>query len=125
MAEQEFQGAEKGRFPMLLVLGVLMAVAVVVVAMVIEPEYGIPLLILLAICAIAAIGFRVLAGSNRSDADQSDNIPKQPASSDRPLGDTPEAHDEVNPHDIPKDAPERERTEEVAGTDGTTRGPLP
>ena len=125
MAEQEFQGAEKSRFPMLLGLGILMAVVVVVVAMVIEPEYGIPLLILLAICAIAAVGFRVIAGSNRSDADSSDNIPKQPADGERPMGDTAEAHDEINPHDIPKDAPERERTEEVAGTDGTTRGPLP
>jgi hypothetical protein len=125
MAEQEFQGAEKARFPMLLALGILMAVVVVVVAMVIEPEYGIPLLILLVICAIAAVGFRVLAGSNRSDADSSDNVPKQGADSERPLGDSAEAHDEINPHDIPKDAPERDRTEEVAGTDGTTRGPLP
>ena len=43
-----------------------------------------------------------------------------------PLGDTPEAHDEINPHDLPLDHPGREEAEEMAGgSDGTTRGPLP
>ena len=32
-----------------------------------------------------------------------------------PLGDTPEAHDEISPHDVPKDAPERKAVEEDAG----------
>ena len=42
-----------------------------------------------------------------------------------PLGDTPEAHDEINPHDLPLDHPGREEAEEMAGGDeGTTRGPL-
>ena len=40
-----------------------------------------------------------------------------------PLGDTPEAHDEVNPHDIPLDNPGRPEAERLAGgEDGTTRG---
>src|SRR3954452_2309000 len=43
-------------------------------------------------------------------------------------GDTPEAHDEINPHDLPRDHPGREaaeeRAEEEPGDDGarTTRG---
>jgi hypothetical protein len=40
-----------------------------------------------------------------------------------PAGDTPEAHDEVSPHDLPPDHPGRGKTEELAGGDaGTTRG---
>jgi hypothetical protein len=30
---------------------------------------------------------------------------------DRPLGDTPEAHDEINPRDIPRDNPARHEAE--------------
>ena len=42
---------------------------------------------------------------------------------DRPLGDTPEAHDEISPHDLPKDHPGRQQAERDAGGDeGTTRG---
>ena len=42
---------------------------------------------------------------------------------ERPLGDTPEAHDEINPHDIPLDNPGRKEAERLAGgEDGTTRG---
>jgi hypothetical protein len=39
------------------------------------------------------------------------------------LGDTPEAHDEVSPHDLPPDHPGRQKAEELAGGEGgTTRG---
>ena len=39
------------------------------------------------------------------------------------LGDTPEAHDEISPHDLPPDHPGRGKTEELAGGEGgTTRG---
>ena len=38
------------------------------------------------------------------------------------LGDTPEAHDEINPHDLPKDHPGREQAERIAGERGTTEG---
>ena len=39
------------------------------------------------------------------------------------LGDTPEAHDEVSPHDLPKDHPGRQTAVDLAGgEDGTTRG---
>jgi hypothetical protein len=38
------------------------------------------------------------------------------------LGDTPEAHDEISPHDLPKDHPGRKQAEKDAGEGGTTRG---
>ncbi len=40
-----------------------------------------------------------------------------------PLGDTPEAHDEVSPHDLPPDHPGRDEAERLAGgEEGTTKG---
>jgi hypothetical protein len=40
-----------------------------------------------------------------------------------PLGDTPEAHDEISPHDLPKDHPGRQEAERQSGGEGgTTRG---
>jgi hypothetical protein len=40
-----------------------------------------------------------------------------------PAGDTPEAHDEINPHDLPPDHPGRHAAETQAGGEGgTTRG---
>lgn len=40
-----------------------------------------------------------------------------------PAGDTPEAHDEISPHDLPPDHPGRAEAERLAGgEDGTTRG---
>ena len=40
-----------------------------------------------------------------------------------PLGDTPEVHDEVTPHDLPKDYPGRQAAGEKASDRGdTTRG---
>jgi hypothetical protein len=41
---------------------------------------------------------------------------------DTDLGDTPEAHDEISPHDLPKGHPGRQEAERQAGEDGTTRG---
>jgi hypothetical protein len=42
----------------------------------------------------------------------------------RPAGDTPEAHDEISPHDLPKGHPARAEAERRAeeSEDGTTRG---
>ena len=42
-----------------------------------------------------------------------------------PLGDTPEAHDELSPHDLPKGHPGRAAAEEqAADRGGTTEGDL-
>jgi hypothetical protein len=122
---ETLEGREKARFPMLLVFGLLMAVAVIVVAFIVDTEFGIPVLLLTLICAAAAIGYRVLAGRNRtSDDDATEGgLPKQGARGDRPLGDTPDAHDEINPHDLPLSNPGRQTAEKMAsGIEGTTTG---
>jgi hypothetical protein len=123
------EGREKARFPTLLIFGVLMALAVVIVAFVVDTDYGIPVLLLTVICAIAAIGYRVIAGrsgggAGGGDADSTDGgIPTQESRSDRPLGDTPDAHDELNPHDLPLSNPGRHEAEKMAsGVEGTTSG---
>ena len=52
--------------------------------------------------------------------------PLGPATPDdrTPLGDTPEAHDEISPHDLPPGHPARGEAEKQAAdeADGTTRG---
>jgi len=46
-----------------------------------------------------------------------------PRDDDTAVGDTPEAHDEISPHDLPKDHPGRIAAEEQAGAeDGVTSG---
>jgi hypothetical protein len=57
--------------------------------------------------------------------DQGADEPLGPATPDdeRPMGDTPEAHDEIIPEDLPKDHPGRREAErQAAEGDGTTRG---
>jgi hypothetical protein len=46
--------------------------------------------------------------------------PLGPATPDdeTPLGDTPEAHDEISPHDLPKDHPGRNAAEDLADEHG-------
>jgi len=63
----------------------------------------------------------------RDDAPPHDDEASEPLGpmtpdDETPLGDTPEAHDEINPHDLPKDHPGRERAEQTAGETGTTEG---
>jgi hypothetical protein len=41
---------------------------------------------------------------------------------DTAVGDTPEAHDEVSPHDLPKDHPGRRAVEEKTGDHGDLTG---
>lgn len=96
-------------------------------------EFAIPILILAAL----VLGFLVLNNvlARRSlarhggdaAAAQSDGADDLPAAhvipDDRPLGDTAEAHDEISPHDLPKDAPNRRLAEaQAARRSGTTRG---
>ncbi|HSD79540.1 MAG TPA: hypothetical protein VLB47_02725 [Solirubrobacteraceae bacterium] len=57
--------------------------------------------------------------------DESADEPLGPVTPDdeTPLGDTPEAHDELSPHDLPPGHPGRAAAEEQAGgEEGTTRG---
>ena len=74
----------------------------------------IAILVLVAVVLVAGVGYRFVTQSRHDKGD------------DRPVGDTAQAHDEINPHDLPLSHPGREEAEEVAGgADGTTRGPLP
>jgi hypothetical protein len=123
MAPDRFEGGERRRFIALLALGASLGAVVVIVAFVVDAGIAWPLLILFALCLAVAVVYRLIAGSNRDDADHTDSFPKQPATRSRPLGDTPEAHDELSPHDVPLDSPARRPVEQQAGgLGGTTRG---
>jgi hypothetical protein len=123
MASDRFHGAERKRFPALLGVGAALALIVVIVAFVSDAGLAWPLLILFVLCLVVAVAYRWIAGSTRDDSDHTDSLPKQPARPERPLGDTPEAHDEISPRDLPVDSPGRRAAEEQAGgPGGTTRG---
>lgn len=59
-----------------------------------------------------------------SEHDDAADEPLGPATPDdqTDLGDTPEAHDEISPHDLPPDHPGRPAAEEKAREDGTLEG---
>ena len=123
MASDRFEGVERRRFPALLALGAALGAIVVVVAFISDAGLAWPLLILFALCLACAVAYRLLAGSNRDESDHTDSVPKQPATRERPLGDTPEAHDELSPHDLPPGSPGRRAAEHQAGgLGGTTTG---
>lgn len=98
-----------------------------------QPEFLIPVVIL----AVLVMGYalvtrrlakRVISRDGSMDAAMSDNEDPVPGAhlvpdDDTALGDTPEAHDEISPHDLPKDHPGRQAAEQQAGSSGgTTRG---
>jgi len=89
----------------------------------------VPVLILFAIVGLMAAGQFAL--KKRVEATGGDTaLPATPveADDDTSLGDTAQAHDEVSPHDLPKDHPGRIEAERQAGGDrferseGVTRG---
>ena len=59
-----------------------------------------------------------------AESDASGGIPSAHLiTDDRPLGDTAQAHDEISPHDLPRDSPGRRAAErQAARRGGTTRG---
>lgn len=64
-------------------------------------------------------------GEQTTEPEDARDQPLGPATPDqrRPLGDTPEAHDEIIPEDLPKDHPGRHEAERQAEAgDGTARG---
>jgi hypothetical protein len=123
MASDRFHGVERKRFPALLAVGAALGLIIVIVAFISDAGLAWPLLILFVLCLVVAVVYRGIAGSTRDDSDHTDSFPKQPARSERPLGDTPEAHDEISPRDLPLDNPGRRAAEEQAGEPGrTTRG---
>ncbi|MDQ3739873.1 MAG: hypothetical protein M3389_02910 [Actinomycetota bacterium] len=124
MASADRNSVPGPTFPTALVAGLLAFVVVAIVAWVaVGAELGIPVLVLGAICAAAAIAYRTIGTSRSAPTDNRDSVPRLSAEGDRPLGDTPEAHDEINPHDLPPDHPGRHAAEEMAqGDEGETAG---
>lgn len=116
-------GIERRRFPALLVVGGGLCAVIVIVAFVADAGLAWLLLILFVLGLAAAVVYRLIAGSNRDDAGHTDSSPERAATRSRPLGDTPEAHDEISPHDIPLYSPARRAAKQHAGgVSGTTRG---
>ncbi len=118
---------------MLAVLGLFFVVYAVTVLATGEPTYLIPVLILALLVFAYAGANRLLTkriikrdgsmGNAMSDAD--DPVPSAHLVPDSttPLGDTPEAHDEISPHDLPLEHPGRQAAEAKAGgLEGTTEG---
>ena len=68
------------------------------------------LLALAAILAVIGVAGGVLAGRATAPGNEAD-LPERDGTA---LGDTSETHDEINPHDIPKDSPERQTAERMA-----------
>jgi hypothetical protein len=56
------------------------------------------------------------------DKESSEPLGPMTPDEETPMGDTPEAHDEISPHDLPPDHPGRAEAEREAGDSGTTRG---
>ena len=91
-------------------------------------EIVIPIIVLALVCLGAFFAFRTIGTSRNAESDASDPVPRLSDDEARPLGDTPEAHDEINPHDLPTDHPGRQAAEEMASEEagqpeaGETRG---
>lgn len=89
---------------------------------------------LLAAIVLAYAGLNVFLARRMADrhggsleeamADETETIPAAHLITDdsTPVGDTPEAHDEINPHDLPRDAPGRHAAEAQAAQQGGTTG---
>jgi hypothetical protein len=57
------------------------------------------------------------------DSESSEPLGPMTPDEETALGDTPEAHDEISPHDLPPGHPGRDEAERLAGgEDGVTRG---
>ena len=84
------------------------------------------ILIAALIIAVLVAGWFVLNGVARRNVAARHGSLEDAMSDETGAGDTPEAHDEINPHDIPPGHPGRRAAEEQAETDGdgarTTRG---
>jgi hypothetical protein len=98
-------------------------------------EWAIPIAVVAIVVAVyaganKALGERTLGRHGDSqqramrDADEG-GLPKAHVVGDdeTPLGDTPEVHSTVSPHDFPKGAPERQAAEEMAEEESQDREP--
>ena len=109
-------------FPPFVLGGILaMVVLAVVAGVAIDWSWAIAILILTALCVGVALFYRLMAGKG-SESNPQGGLPKLPTDAGRPLGDTQEAHDEINPHDFPADSPGRKPAEAMASGEGGTTG---
>ena len=97
-----------------------------------EALYTVPAMILVGIIGLMALGefglkkrleHRHDGDEDAAMADSEDPIPSTHLATDdeTALGDTKEAHDEISPHDLPKDHPGRHEAERISG-DRSERG---
>jgi hypothetical protein len=123
-----------GRSAIYGVAGTLLAILVLTALLSGEPTFALPI-VLLAVIVLGYLLFNDMLARRKlrrhdgdaraANADSEDPVPTAHVIEDdaTALGDTPEAHDEINPHDLPPDAPGRRAAEEMAGgQDGTTEG---
>ena len=75
---------------------------------------GLAVLALALICLGVFAWYRTAGTSAVAEEDATDSVPRLSTEEARPVGDTPEAHDEINPHDLPPDHPGRQAAEEMA-----------
>ena len=123
--------------PFLLLGAAFFAVVAVVAAIAGGISWAIPVALVAIIAAVYAVANRVLGDRSveRHGGDERETLrdagegglPKAHVVGDdeTALGDTPEVHAEISPHDFPKDSPQRQAAEEMAaeGSDeATTRG---
>jgi hypothetical protein len=99
-----------------------------------EPVYAIPVALVGLIVLVHWVFSQLLArqamarhggSAEAAMSDADDAVPSAPfiADEDTALGDTSQAHGEINAHDFPKGSPERAEVEHLAaGTGGTTGG---
>jgi nitrogen fixation-related uncharacterized protein len=115
------------------IIGVFLVIFAVTVLLTGEAIYLIPIAILAALVAGYALFNRAMTKriEERHDSledamsDEEEPLPSAHLIPDNqtPAGDTPEAHDEINPHDLPPDHPGRQEAEaQAGGEEGTTRG---
>jgi hypothetical protein len=119
---------------MLILVAVVAVVYTATVLLAGEPSYLIPGAVLLALVVGYAVIERALTrahmrrhGDDPMKAMQDDEDWAVPSAhlipdDERPAGDTPEVHDEINPHDLPPDHPGRKAAEDQAASGHETTG---
>lgn len=126
--EQQVARAARGT-PVPLVLILAAAAALLALFLLVIGEAGLAiapailLALLLAVAATDSITARAKVrrhgGDTRAvEADETDPVPNQVLADDAPLGATPDAHGDLDPHDLPMDHPSRPAVEQAAHSRG-------
>jgi uncharacterized membrane protein len=107
-------------------LGLILVALIVTTLVTGQALYTVPAIVLVGIIGVMALGEwrlkkRVETRAGDPQSDNADPVPSTHLAKDEetPLGDTTEAHDEISPHDLPKDHPGRQAAEAQGVTEGT------